>query len=64
MFTNGLSVKLRGSHAPLRRTTRSTSPSSPVTGAAEELGEALATGLTSVSGWAAVLPLTWPWPWQ
>ena len=77
MFTNALSVKLRGSHAakatgmwqlvdlrghaPLRRTTHSTSPSSPATGEAEELGEALGTGWALASEWAAewqsLLPL-------
>ena len=63
MFTNALNVKLRGSHAPLRRTTHSTSPSSPATGAAEELGEALARGLTSVSEWAAEWQLASLSPW-
>jgi hypothetical protein len=48
MFTNVLSVKLRGSHAPLRRTTRSTSSSSPVTGAVGELAEVLLAGWTLV----------------
>ena len=52
MFTNALSVKLRGSHAPLRRTTHSTSPSSPATGAAEELGAAL--GMRSALAMALV----------
>jgi len=46
MFTNALSVKLRGSHAPLRRTTRSTSSSRLATDEAEELGAALAAGQT------------------
>ena len=72
MLTNGLSVKLRGSHAPLRTTTHSTSPSSPATGAAQELGEplgsrsALALALASVWTWPWQLPLAWqlPWLWQ
>jgi hypothetical protein len=37
--TNALSVKLRGSHAPLRRTTRSTTCPAPATDEAEEWGE-------------------------
>jgi hypothetical protein len=57
MFTNVLSVKLRESHAPLRRTTVFPSPLSPAMGAAEELDEALATGLTSVLAWVA----EWKW---
>ena len=41
MFTNALSLKLRGNHAPLRRTTRSNTPSSLTMGAAAELAEFL-----------------------
>jgi len=39
MFTDALSVKLRGSHAPLRRTTRYTTCPAPATDEAEEWGE-------------------------
>ena len=41
VYRNALSVKLRGSHAPLRSTTRSTSSSSRATAAGGELPAAL-----------------------
>ena len=44
--TNSLSVKLRGSHAPLRRTTRSTTCLAPGYGRGRGVGRGLGGGLS------------------
>ena len=46
--TNAVSVKLRGSHAPLRRTTRSATCLAPVTDEAKEWGEVWVEDSTSL----------------